>query len=310
MRHSLTLASSPQPAKKLFVTDIVHKAAERLGRKLVWRVATHLEALPSPAPASAVRESLRDLSIFLSDEDFAAMAQAYAATGRTANHDGHDGAAHHTQRSSSDGTSPNSSSSSASAVNTAALLEDLCTLPLSPRRRYVLDLVLRKLDPNSTGVISYTTLSREYDVLRHPEVCSGARMEDDVLMEFFDNFAPEDGNCMEQLTTAELRMYAVGLSTAMTDDTEFELWCTRGFCLDRPKLQLGEETGWVVGSRQHSRQSRLLGESRKHPLFSTTYEEYGKDATRADYKRPANGRPQEFTKNVVVRTGGTTSMNM
>jgi hypothetical protein len=293
MRHSLSTASSPQLAKKPFIADIVRKATERLGRKLVWRVATHLEALPSPAPADAARDALRDLAIFLSDEEYAAMVQAYAVPS-----------------SSSDGVGSGGNNNNKRIMDIAALLADLCTLPLSPRRQYVLDLVLRKLDPNGTGVISYSTLSDNYDVLRHPKVCNGARTEDDVLMAFFDNFEQEDGRCMEQLTTAEFRLYAVGISSAMKEDTEFELWCTRSFCLDRPKMKSGEETGRLMGSREHSRQSRFLGEGRHHPLYSTTYNEYGKEATQADYKLPANGRPQQFTRNAVVRTGGATSMNM
>lgn len=294
MRYASSPASSPQLAKKPYIADIIGKATERQGKKLVWRVAARLEALPSPATASAVRDALRGLSIFLSDENYNAMVQAYAVTTSGNN------------KKSADANTNNSGSS----INTTDLLEDLCTLPLTPRRRYVLDLVLRKLDPNNTGVISYDVLSANYDVLRHPQVCNGARSESDVLAAFFDNFQQEDGQCMEQLTAAELRLYAVGISSAMKDDTEFELWCTRGFCLDRPKMKQGEETERLVGSRKHSEQSRLLGEGRQHPLYSTSYQDYGKEATRADYKRPENGRSQQFTRNAVIYTGGATSMNM
>lgn len=307
MRKTAFSASPAQAAKKPFLADILHKAAERLGKKLVWRVATHLEALPSPAPASAVRDTLRDLSIFLSDEDYEAMVQAYAVNAEG----GVKGSGVSAPNANVTGAGSSSSSSSGTAfIDTTALLEDLCTVPLTPRRRHVLDLVMRKLDPEGTGVIPYATLSDHYDVLRHPEVCNGARSEDDVLMAFFDNFEQEDGRCMERLTRAELRLYAVGISAPMKEDTEFELWCTRGFCLDRPKMKQGEETGRLIGSREHSRQSRFLGEARQHPLYTTTYEEYGKESTRADYKKPANGRPQQFTRNAVVRTGGATTMNM
>ncbi|KPI87633.1 hypothetical protein ABL78_3290 [Leptomonas seymouri] len=295
MKHTACPSPSPQLAKKPFISDIVQKAVERLGKKCVWRVATRLEELPSPAPAEDVREALRALSIFLSDEDYTAMVQEYAVTDSGSGSGAHGAVA---------------SSAQNIRLNCAALLEDLCTLPLIPRRQYVVELVIRKLDPDNTGIIPYSTLNDNYDVLRHPQVCSGLLSESDALLAFFENFETEGGCYMEQLTTAELRMYMVGLSTAMKEDSEFELWCMRGFCLDRPKMKLGEETCRLEGSRHQSRRSRLLGEGRRHPLYSTTYEEYGKEATSVDYKRPVKGRPQQFTKKAIARTGGATSMNM
>lgn len=289
MRSTTAAASSSaELAKKPFLRTILTKAAERLGNKQIWRIATKLEALAPTAPADAVREALRHLSIFLSDEDFASLCASYRP----------------------DGAAAASPAAAAPLIDTAALLQSLLTTPLSPRRRYAVDLVLRKLDPNNTGSVAYVTLSDEYDVMRHPDVRSGARTEDDVLLDFFDTFCAADGAPMEQLTAAELRLYCVGISMPIKDDTEFELWCTRAFCLDRPKVRHEEETARLLGSRTHSRQSRLLGEGRQHPLFTTTSEEYGKEATSADYKPPKYGRPPEFTRTITGRTGGATSMNM
>ncbi|KAK7198017.1 hypothetical protein NESM_000757100 [Novymonas esmeraldas] len=287
-----TSSSSLRLAKGPFLTDILRKAAERLGHKQLWRVAHQLEALPSSASADAVRDALRDISVFLSDEDYAHMCEACAPGSVGAQQDRH------------------GSSSGSSMIDTAALIQSLCTATLSPRRQHVVDLVMRKLDPSGTGVVTYRTLTTHYDVLRHPDVRNGARDEDDVLFAFFENFQGPGGAPMEQLTAAELRLYCVGVSLPIRDDTDFELWCTRAFCLDRPKLEQGEETARLAGSRNHSRQSRLLGEGRQHPLFTTSNEEYGKESTRTDYRLPKHGRPQEFTRNLTGRTGGATSMNM
>ncbi|KAG5511754.1 hypothetical protein GH5_08063 [Leishmania sp. Ghana 2012 LV757] len=278
-------SSSLEMAKKPFLAEILGKAAERLGHKQLWRVASRLECLASPASADEVRDALRGVSIFLSDEDYARMCEAYAA-----------GAAGGQQ--------------GAASIDTSALLQSLSADSLTPRRKHVVDLIMQKLDPGGTGAVSYTTLSEHYDVLRHPEVRNGARSEDDVLIAFFDNFCAADGAPMEQLTTAELRMYCVGMSMRHRDDTDFELWCTRAFCLDRPKLLQGEETALLHGSRSQSRQSRLLGESRRHPLYTTTNGEYGKELTPSDFKAPKHGRPQQFTRHLKRVAGGATSMNM
>ncbi|CAJ1986119.1 hypothetical protein conserved [Leishmania donovani] len=286
MKHSTVAPSSSlELTKKPFLADILRKAAERLCHKQLWRVASQLERFPSPASADMVRDALRDISVFLSDEDYAHMCEAYA-TGAT---DGQQGCR---------------------MIDTSALIESLSTASLTSRRKHVVDLVIRKLDPKGTGTISYMTLSDHYDVLRHPEVRNGARSEDDVLLAFFDNFCAADGTPMVQLTAAEMRMYCVGVSMRIKDDTDFELWCTRAFCLDRPKLDQSQATVQLTGSRSHSRLSRLLGEGRQHPLYTTTNEEYGKESTPSDYKLPQHGRPQQFTRNLKQRTGGATSMNM
>ncbi|KAG5486681.1 hypothetical protein LSCM1_07934 [Leishmania martiniquensis] len=278
-------SSSLEMVKKPFLAEILSKAAERLGHKQLWRIASRLGRLPSPASADEVRDALRGISVFLSDEDYARMCETYAAA-------------------AADGRQ------NSGRIDASALLESLCTAALTPRRKHVVDLVIHKLDPNGTGTVSYTTLSDHYDVLRHPDVRNGARIEDDVLLAFFDNFCTDDGTPMVQLTTAELRMYCVGVSMRHQDDTDFELWCTRAFCLDRPKLMQGEETARLAGSRHQSRQSRLLGESRQHPLYTTTNGEYGKESTPSDFKLPKHGRPQQFTRNLKAPTGGATSMNM
>ncbi|CAJ1005701.1 hypothetical protein Q4I28_001020 [Leishmania naiffi] len=285
MKSSMVaVSSSLELTKKSFLADILRKAAERLGHKQLWRIANQLERLSSPVSADEVRDALRDISIFLSDEDYAHMCEAYA-TGATNGQQG------------------------ARMIDTPALIHSLSTAPLMPRRKYAVDLVIRKLDPSGTGTVSYSSLSEHYDVLRHPEVRNGARSESDVVDAFFDNFAI-DGSPMEQLTVAEMRMYCIGVSMLSKEDTDFELWCTRAFCLDRPKLEQGKGVSEVTGSRTYSRQSRLLGEERQHPLYTTTNGEYGKESTSADYSLPKYGLPQQFTRNLKGCTGGATSMNM
>ncbi|KAG5511151.1 hypothetical protein JKF63_07093 [Porcisia hertigi] len=278
-------SSSLELAKKSFLVDILRKAADRIGYKQVWRVASRLGNLPSPASADAVRDALRDLFVFLSDEDYAQLCETYATDTAEGQQEG-------------------------SMIDTSALIQGLIEVTLSSRRKYVVELIIAKLDPNSTGVVSYQALSDHYDVMRHPDVRSGARTEDDLLLAFFDNLCAADGSPMQQLTTTEMMMYCGGVSMSIKDDSEFELWCTRAFCLDRAKMELGAELARVAGSRSHSRRSRLLGEGRQHPLYTTTNEEYGKDLTTTDHTLPKHGRTQNFTRNLIRKACGATSMNM
>lgn len=244
--------------------DIVAKGVERIGRKQLWRVVTALRGLPVPSSMSAVRDTLRDVGVFVADVDVALLSETF----------GRD------------------------AVGIDALLTAFLGL-FPPRRAHVVDLVVKKLDPSQSGAISAATLCREYDTLRHPDVVNRIRESAQILSNFVSNFDMSEGF----LSTEALRVYYLGLSHVMPNDTDFELLCMRSFSLDRPRLNLD-------GSCEVSRQSCLLKENKVHPLYTTHNSEYGSTASQAAPPNHQYGISQEFTRNVPPRSGGATSMNM
>ncbi|EPY29219.1 hypothetical protein STCU_04665 [Strigomonas culicis] len=266
----------PKASLKPFMREVVDKAIERLGKKQLWRVVRAVRGA-QPADASAVRERLRDLGIYVSDAHFEAMEADY-------------------------GTAPFSKD---------AFMKDFFAA-FPPIRRHAVDLVVLKLDPEGTGRVSYRTLDREFDALRHPDVVSNTRDEDVITADFFDSIMDDMSAAEGSLTTEELMGYYVGISATTPQDEAFELRCIRSFCLDRPRLNTAEETERMQGSQRFSRQSRLLGPGRKHPLYATSNEVYGKEAVGEACRRPEYGLSQKFTKNLPKRagTGGASTMNI
>lgn len=280
-----------------YVSETISKSNERLGKRQLWRVARALRGVPSPATATAVRDALRSLGVFLSDESFAALVTAHANTG---------GASH-----SADGGEEEKT-----VVDVDGLMAALRG-SLVPRRAYVVQLVLEKVDPEGSGVVTTRSLNDTFDVLRHPDVVAGVRSETDVLDEFFEALEDPAGSGGQQqhaLTTEEFAFYLVGVSFTMAADEEFELFCIRAFCLDKPKRDAAyeeEEMQRLRTSSRHSRQSRMLGEGQKHPLYVSTYEDYGKDKNPVHYQRPTYGLTGKFASKQPPRPkGGATSMNM
>lgn len=288
---AMTIMSS-HGTNKPFLTDIIQRCVERLGKKQMWRVIYAIQILPEPVTPTTLRDALRDISIYLTDDNFADLCHAYTIS------------------SSSDGDGE------AAAIDVSALIADLCSATLSPRRQHVVDLVIAKLNPRHAESISFEAIRSIYDVLRHPDVLNGLRCEDDVASDFFDNFMVngdegEDDTRQHRISEEELRAFFVGISAATAEDVAFELYCTRAFCLDRPKLSVIDEEARIASSKRVSRQSRILGNERRHPLYTTTNGEYGRELTPSDYTISKVGRSYKFTQNLPPRaTGGATTMNM
>lgn len=270
---------------KQTMLDVGHKAVEEMGKRQLWRIPRHLRRQPSPLSSEAARECLRSLGIYIPDDNYAMLVQTYGAE----------------------------------EYNVDRFLADFIDVVLNPRRKHVVELVLKKLDPHNTKLVQYSRMYDCYDVLRHPAVLAGTRDADDVAAEFFDTFLEEDntdfaagGDSEEEvaLTSEELLFYYCGLSFCITKDEDFELRCIRSFSLDRPKLEAEDDAERLRGSRAVSRKSRLLGQGRAHPLYTTTNSEYGSTAANAPPLPHKFGRSQQFTRNQPSRTGGATSMNM
>ncbi|KAH9586728.1 hypothetical protein LSM04_008210 [Trypanosoma melophagium] len=287
---------------------LVSKAVERLGRKKVWLVVHVVQQLDaSNRTVSGVREALRRIHLYLDDEEFAALTRLFARDGDVTNGNTH--------------------------FDTLAFSRAFLTT-LSPRRQHILRLVLRKVDPSSSGFVSFATLCELYDTMRHPHALT-QRKPDALLREFLNDFAEINPNISSSssnnnnnngndvgsgnvgITTEELAAYYVGISRTTTRDEDFELRCIRSFSLDRPKRNVLEDFEYDESSRDASHRSSRRRKSTNvvtgaavHPLYRTTAMEYGKECEKATYdgKYSLN---HCFTKYAPMqRGGGATSMNM
>ncbi|RNF21893.1 calcyphosin [Trypanosoma conorhini] len=254
---------------------LVAKAVERLGRKKLWLVARAMRRMDAADyTVAGVRDALRRIRLYLDDDDFAEIAAQFARN---------DGA----------------------SFDVAAFVRALlATLP--PRRAYAVGLVLRKVDPESTGFVSFETLREVYDVMRHPLALT-RRDASELVDEFLAAF--EEAQAEGGVTTDELAAYYVGISHTTPQDEDFELRCIRSFSLDRPRPRLDEEPTASLAERKRGRATGHC-DAGKHPLYETTSMQYGKDCEKVKY----NGKyalSHCFTKYAPMQhAGGATSMNM
>ncbi|ESL09016.1 hypothetical protein TRSC58_03271 [Trypanosoma rangeli SC58] len=254
---------------------LVAKAVERLGRKKLWLVAYAMRRMDvADYTVAGVRDALRRIRLYVDDDDFAEITAQFARN-EGANFD--------------------------VAAFVHALL---ATLP--PRREYAVSLVVRRVDPESTGFVSFETLRETYDVMRHPLALT-RRDPSELVDEFLADF--EEARAENGITTDELAAYYVGISHTTPRDEDFELRCIRSFSLDRPRARLDEDPTASHAERRRSR-ANGLSQAAKHPLYETTSMQYGKDCDKVKYdgKYSLNHR---FTKYASMQhTGGATSMNM
>lgn len=256
--------------------SLLAKALERLGRKKIWLIVHVLQALSAEnSTTDGVREALRNIGLYVDDDVFSKLTAQFA---------------------------PNGSSN----FDTAAFMRALAaTLP--PRRQYVVGLVLRRLDPEESGFVSFDTLRALYNVLRHPQAL--VLPDTKALVEgFFANFNENRRYDSTGLTTDELIAYYVGISLTTPRDEDFELRCIRSFSLDRPLVSFNEES---TKHLEHRRSLKALAHGvTAHPLYQTTSMDYGKDCDKVKHDSKFS-RSHFFTKHGPRwGDGGVTSMNM
>lgn len=106
-----------------------------------------------PASPCLVRDQLRDLSVFVSDSVFTDIVHAYCVTDEQ-------------------------------VFDVDRFIADFFTHSLSPRRRYVLSLILLKLgidEANIKNLISFESVLNCYSVQRHPAVVNAHCAQDDAI---------------------------------------------------------------------------------------------------------------------------------
>lgn len=93
---------------------------------------------------------------------------------------------------------------------------------LNNRRRTLVNLAYDVLDKDGSGEIDISDIAMAYDASKHPDVVSGKRTTEQVLIEFLDGFdvgGTKDG----KVTREEFERYYVTISASIDRDDYFEL---------------------------------------------------------------------------------------
>ncbi len=94
-----------------------------------------------------------------------------------------------------------------------------------------------KLDRNGNGLIELSDIKDTYNARMHPDVKSGKRTEDDVLMEFLETFEMHHNILMGKpadhtVTPEEFEEYYANVSASIDDDEYFALMMKNAWKLD------------------------------------------------------------------------------
>ena len=87
------------------------------------------------------------------------------------------------------------------------------------RRQAMVDKAFLKFDRDGNGVITAADLRGVYNCSMHPKVQSGEMTEDEVFLEFLQNFG--DRNRDGKIERAEWNEYYAGVSSSVDNDEHF-----------------------------------------------------------------------------------------
>lgn len=93
---------------------------------------------------------------------------------------------------------------------------------LNKRRARLVNLAFDVMDKDGSGEIELSDLTDAYDASKHPDVISGKKSKDQVLLEFLDTFTA-GGNDDQKITRDEFQNYYAAISASIDKDDYFEL---------------------------------------------------------------------------------------
>jgi len=102
------------------------------------------------------------------------------------------------------------------------------------------------MDKDKSGVLDLDDIRQTYNAKMHPDVKSGKKTEDDVLLEFLETFEnhysmSHDGSKDGHITMDEWLEYYNNVSMSIDDDKYFEVMMNAAWNLDNSKVT---KKGW------------------------------------------------------------------
>ena len=108
---------------------------------------------------------------------------------------------------------------------------------LNSNRLGLVKKAFKKLDKDGSGVVDLDDIRDVYNATRHPDVISGRKTEEQVLLEFLETFETHhniqnNGRSDGQVTLDEFIEYYNNVSMSVEDDRYFELMMTNAWNLN------------------------------------------------------------------------------
>lgn len=121
--------------------------------------------------------------------------------------------------------------------------------PMNANRKKIVALAFKKLDKDGNGWIDISDIKGVYNALRHPDVLSGKKTEDQVLQEFIETFeiahSMREGNSPNHVVTKEeFDEYYNNISASIDDDAYFQLMMENAWKLTEESRKGQGTKGW------------------------------------------------------------------
>ena len=93
------------------------------------------------------------------------------------------------------------------------------------------------LDKDNSGTVDIHDIKGVYDATKHPDVKSGKKTEDDILLEFLETFETHHNTLSGEandssVTWEEFKEYYTNVSSSIDNDEYFQLMMTNAWKLD------------------------------------------------------------------------------
>lgn len=120
--------------------------------------------------------------------------------------------------------------------------------PMNPARKRTVAQAYNKLDKDKSGYIDINDIKGTYNAKKHPDVISGKKTEEQILLEFLETFETHhslrNNNAPDHVVTKEeFEEYYNNISASIDNDQYFELMMNNAW-----KINEGDKTygkGWA-----------------------------------------------------------------
>jgi len=133
--------------------------------------------------------------------------------------------------------------------------------PMNETRRAIVAKAFKKLDKDGNGYVDINDITGVYSAKTHPDVKSGKKTEQQILLEFLETFEAahnmRDNDAPDHIvTTEEFDEYYNNVSASIDDDEYFALMMNNAWNLDGSMVV---KKAW--GSTNDNTKGRTIGQS-------------------------------------------------
>ena len=162
------------------------------------------------------------------------------------------------------------------------------------------------LDKDGSGIIELDEIKEVYNARNHPDVKSGKKTEDEVLLEFIETFEAEhnylNGNDADgKVSLEEFIEYYENVSMSIDDDAYFELMMNNAWRMNTNTTYNNEKKGW--SNKDNKKNTKLSEQYNKKFKSGKKQQKEEEEITTTKASKKENSTIEKF-RNILHNRGG------